>query len=216
MRVYHTYFNLAGGGSPVMEYEYVTSTAAAEARMWTNRGCVAGGAGNTRIDCNDTAVSFYAPLVLGWSKGCAGKLDEARLYYEEALLFLLIRLRNPRSRVIYVTSRPLPQSVIDYYLQFLAGIPISHAAARLTLLSAYDGSARPLTEKVLERPRLVEKIKSSITNLERAYLTVFRSTPLERRLALRLGIPLNAADPEMEDHLGKSGAKKTTGKKHPF
>ena len=29
------------------------------------------------------------------------------LYYEEALLFLLIRLRNPRSRVIYVTSQPL-------------------------------------------------------------------------------------------------------------
>jgi len=130
------------------------------------------------------------------------------LYYEEALLFLLIRLRNPRSRVIYVTSRPLPQPVVDYYLQFLAGIPVSHAAARLTLLSAHDGSSRPLTEKILERPRLIGKIKSSIPNLDRAYLTVFRSTPLERRLALRLGIPLNAADPEMEDLLGKSGARK--------
>ena len=130
------------------------------------------------------------------------------LYYEEALLFLLIRLRNPRSRVIYVTSRPLPQVVLDYYLQFLAGIPVSHAAARLTLLSAYDGSPRPLTEKILERPRLLEKIKSRITNPDRAYLTVFRSTPLERRLALRLGIPLNAADPEMEHLLGKSGARK--------
>ena len=130
------------------------------------------------------------------------------LYYEEALLFLLIRLRNPRSRVIYVTSQPLPQAVLDYYLQFLAGIPVSHAAARLTLLSAHDGSRRPLTEKVLERPRLLEKIKSRITNPERAYLTVFRSTALERRLALRLGIPLNAADPEMEDQLGKSGARK--------
>ncbi len=130
------------------------------------------------------------------------------LYYEEALLFLLIRLRNPRSRVIYVTSLPLPQAVLDYYLQFLAGIPGSHAAARLTLLSAYDGSRRPLSEKVLERPRLLEKIRSRITNPERAYLTVFRSTPLERRLALRLGIPLNAADPEMEDLLGKSGARK--------
>ncbi len=130
------------------------------------------------------------------------------LYYEEALLFLLIRLRNPRSRVVYVTSRPLPQAVLDYYLQFLAGIPVSHAAARLTLLSAYDSSPRPLTEKILERPRLVEKIKSRIVNFDRAYLTVFRSTPLERRLALRLGIPLNAADPEMEDLLGKSGARK--------
>ena len=130
------------------------------------------------------------------------------LYYEEALLFLLIRLRNPRSRVVYVTSRPLPQVVLDYYLQFLAGIPVSHAAARLTLLSAYDSSPRPLTEKILERPRLVEKIRSRIVNFDRAYLTVLRSTPLERRLALRLGIPLNAADPEMEDLLGRSGARK--------
>ncbi|HEY6555079.1 MAG TPA: carboxylate-amine ligase, partial [Vicinamibacteria bacterium] len=91
------------------------------------------------------------------------------IYYEEALLFLLIRLRNPRSRVVYVTSRPLPQAVLDYYLQFLAGIPVSHAAARLTLLSAYDSSPRPLTEKILERPRLVEKIKSRIVNFDRAY-----------------------------------------------
>jgi hypothetical protein len=130
------------------------------------------------------------------------------LCYEEALLFLLIRLRNPRARVIYVTSLPLPQAILDYYLQFLAGIPGSHAAARLTLLSAHDGSRRPLAEKVLERPRLLEKIRYGIRDPERAYLTVFRSTPLERRLALRLGIPLNAADPEIEAHLGKSGARK--------
>ena len=130
------------------------------------------------------------------------------LIYEEALLFLLIRLRNPRARLIYVTSQPLPQAVLDYYLQFLAGIPASHAAARLTLLSAYDGSRRPLTEKILERPRLVEKIVRGIKDPARAYLTVFRSTPLERRLALRLGIPLNAADPEMEALCGKSGARR--------
>jgi len=129
------------------------------------------------------------------------------LYYEEALLFLLIRLRNPRARVVYVTSLPLSQAVLDYYLQFLAGIPASHAAARLTLLSAHDGSRRPLSEKVLERPRLIEKIKSRIPNPERAYLTVFRSTVLERRLALRLGIPLNAADPEREAFCGKSGSR---------
>lgn len=130
------------------------------------------------------------------------------LCYEEALLFLLIRLRNPRARLVYVTSLPLPQAVLDYYLQFLAGIPASHAAARLTLLCAHDGSRRPLTEKILERPRLLEKIRSRIHRPDRAYLTVFRCTPLERRLALRLGIPANAADPEMEALCGLSGARK--------
>ncbi len=130
------------------------------------------------------------------------------LFYEETLLFLLIRLRNPRARAIYVTSEPIPGPVLDYYLQFLAGIPVSHAAARLTLLSTYDHSPRPLTEKILERPRLVERIRAAIPDLDRAYLTVLRSTPLERRLAVLLGIPLNAADPEMDGLCSRSGARR--------
>jgi hypothetical protein len=129
-------------------------------------------------------------------------------FYEEALLFLLIRLRNPRARVVYVTSEPLAPVVLDYYLQFLAGIPVSHAAARLTLLSPHDCSPRPLAQKILERPRLVERIRGAIPDLTRAYLTVFRATPLERRLAVLLGIPLNAADPTQEALFTKSGSRR--------
>ena len=129
-------------------------------------------------------------------------------FYEEVLLFLLIRLRNPHARVVFVTSQPLPNPVVDYYLQFLAGIPASHAAARLTLLSAYDGSPRPLTAKILERPRLVQRIRDAVPDPQRAYLTVLRSTPLERRLAVALDLPLNAADPEMEHLCRKSGARR--------
>ena len=57
-------------------------------------------------------------------------------FYEERLLFLLIRLRNPRARMVYVTSQPVHPIVLEYYFQFLAGIPASHARARLTLLCA--------------------------------------------------------------------------------
>ena len=49
------------------------------------------------------------------------------LHYEERLLFSLIRLRNPQTRLIYVTSQPLCPIIIDYYLQLLSGIPFSHA-----------------------------------------------------------------------------------------
>jgi hypothetical protein len=122
-------------------------------------------------------------------------------FYEERLLFLLIRLRNPLARLVYVTSQPIPAVVLDYYLQLLAGVPAAHARARLTLLCAHDGSSRPLTEKILARPRLIERIRVNIADRERAYLTVFNSTPLERRLAVLLGIPLNAADPTLV-HLG--------------
>ncbi len=142
-------------------------------------------------------------------------LDQAELrrlpgssFYEERLLFLLIRLRNPRARMVYVTSQPVHPMILEYYFQFLAGIPASHARARLTLLCAYDDSARALTEKILERPRLIERIRQGILDKDRAYLTVFNSTPLERKLAVLLGIPLNGVDPAL-NHLGtKSGSRK--------
>ncbi len=129
-------------------------------------------------------------------------------YYEERLLFLLIRLRNPRARMVYVTSQPVHPQVLEYYLQLLAGVPASHAMARLTLVCAHDTSPRPLTEKVLERPRLLQRIRHGIQDLSRAYLTVFNATPLERRLAVLLGIPLNGMDPTLAPLGTKSGSRK--------
>jgi hypothetical protein len=129
-------------------------------------------------------------------------------FYEERLLFLLIRLRNPRARMVYVTSQPVHPIILEYYLQFLAGIPASHARSRLTLLCADDASPRSLTEKILERPRLLERIRAGIMDPSKAYLSVFNSTPLERKLAVLLGIPLNGCDPQLA-HLGtKSGSRK--------
>ena len=86
---------------------------------------------------------------------------------------LLIRLRNPRAHVIYVTSQPVHPLTLDYYLTLLAGVPASHARARLTMLCAYDASPRPLTQKVLERPRLIQRIRYAVPDHAPAYLTVF-------------------------------------------
>jgi hypothetical protein len=129
-------------------------------------------------------------------------------FYEERLLFLLMRLRNPRARIVYVTSQPVHALVLEYYLQLLVGIPASHARARLTLLSTYDSSPRPLTQKILERPRLLDRIRAAIPDPQLAYLTVFNATPLERRLAVLLGIPMNAPDPRLTHWGTKSGSRR--------
>ncbi len=130
-------------------------------------------------------------------------LDQAELrkvqgvhYYEERLLFSLIRLRNPETRLIYVTSQPLHPSVVDYYLELLPGIPSSHARDRLDLFSTYDSSLRSLTEKILARPRLIRRIKDKIKPNE-AYMTCYNSTELEKTLALKLDLPLLALDPDL-------------------
>src|SRR5262245_29658630 len=110
--------------------------------------------------------------------------------------------------MVYVTSQPLHPLILEYYFQLLAGIPASHARARLTLLCAHDASPRSLTEKILERPRLIQRIRDGIADPARAFMTVFNSTPLERRLSVLLGIPLNGVDPALTELGTKSGSRR--------
>jgi hypothetical protein len=127
-------------------------------------------------------------------------------YYEERLLCSLIRLRNPNTHLVYVTSHPLHPSIVDYYLELLPGIPSSHARKRLTLFSTYDASRKPLTQKLLERPRLLAKIRQAVKS-KAAYMTCFNTTPLERQLSLTLGLPLLALDPDLLHWGTKSGSR---------
>lgn len=128
-------------------------------------------------------------------------------FYEERLLFTLMRLRHPSSRVLYVTSQPIHPDIIDYYLHLLIGVPSSHAWRRLRFLCVLDAGAKALTEKILERPRVLARIREWVGNRRRAYLTCFNSTPLERRLAIELDIPLNALDPDLLELGTKTGGR---------
>ena len=127
--------------------------------------------------------------------------------YEERFLFLLLLLRQPRARLVYVTSRTILPSIIDYYLDLLPGVIPSHARQRLFLPSPMDGSARPLSEKLLDRPRLIERIRSLIIDPDRAHLIPFNTTNREKELALELGIPMYGADPKFFPLGTKSGCR---------
>ena len=128
--------------------------------------------------------------------------------FEERFLFLLLLLRQPRARLIYVTSQPILPNIIDYYLDLLPGVIPSHARPRLFLIAPLDGSARPLSDKLLERPRLIERIRSLIIDPDRAHLVPFNTTNREKELALRLGIPMYGADPKFFPLGTKSGCRK--------
>lgn len=128
-------------------------------------------------------------------------------HYEERMLFMLMLLQWPRTRLIYVTSQPIDPVIIDYYLHLLPGIPGVHARKRLTLFSCHDASPLPLTQKILDRPRVLDRIRAAVGDPDAAHLTCFNATPLERTLAVALGIPLYATDPILA-HLGsKSGSR---------
>lgn len=139
--------------------------------------------------------------------------------YEERYLFLLLLLRQPRARMVYVTSQAIHPDVVDYYLDLLPGVLSSHARRRLWLVSPLDGSSRPLSRKLLERPRLIAHIQSLIPDRHRAHLVPFNTTPLERDLALALDIPMYGSDPKHAPLGGKSGARRIfaeEGVPHPL
>jgi hypothetical protein len=140
--------------------------------------------------------------------------------YEERLLCLLLMLRDPGLSLVYVTSSPIAPAIVDYYLSQLPSAVLRRdARTRLTLLSAQDGSARPLTEKLLERPRLMTQIRWSVPDRELGYLVPYMTTALERDLALALDLPVYGADPCHQDLGTKSGSRELfarAGVPHPL
>ncbi len=129
-------------------------------------------------------------------------------HYEERQLCTLLLLRFPRTHVIYLTSMPIADPIVDYYLHLLPGIPAQHARRRLTLISCNDASPMPLSEKLLVRPRVLQRIREAIPDASRAHMTCFTVTDLERALGLALDLPVYGCDPSLY-HLGtKSGSRK--------
>ena len=128
-------------------------------------------------------------------------------HYEERMLCLLMLLRMPRTRIVYVTSAPIPEAIVDYYLHLLPGIPRDHARRRLTLLCAHDGGPQPLTAKILARPRLIARMREAIGDPGSAHITCFNVSGLERSLAVRLGIPIYGCDPDLLPLGSKSGSR---------
>lgn len=140
-------------------------------------------------------------------------------HYEERMLVNLMLLRQPRTRVIYVTSAPIDPAVVDYYLAMLPGVPASHARRRLVMLDCADRSNRSLTEKILARPRLITRIRREIAIAPKAHIMCFNSTFHEMALAVKLGVPLHSVDPRLNDLGTKSGCREVfreAGIQFPF
>ena len=138
-------------------------------------------------------------------------------HYEERQLFSLIRLRDPGVRMVVVTSKLLPDLVVDAVLELLPGVPTAHARRRLHLFDADDGSPRPLTAKLLERPALLARIAERLRP-GRSFLTCYAVTDLERDLSERLQVPLLGTDPALSHWGSKAGSRELfarTGLPHP-
>jgi hypothetical protein len=169
-----------------------------------------------RLGLEDESVVVVPSVTLDPAAPGAGSLSQA---FEERLLFLLLLLRQPWLRMIYVTSMPIKPSIVEYFLALLPGVIPSHAMARLSLLSVGDSSPRPLSAKLLDRPRMLSKIAAMIPNRQRCHLIPYSTTALERDIALTLGIPMYGADPRLAELGSKTGCRRLfaeEGVQHPL
>jgi hypothetical protein len=158
-----------------------------------------------RRDLADESVVVVPSISLEHTTAGSGTLMQAM---EERALFLLLLLRQPRLRMIYVTSMPVQESIVEYYLGLLSGVIPSHARARLTMVPIGDASPTSLSAKLLARPRMLREIRSLIPNPEHSHLIPYNTTPLERDVALSLGIPMYGADPRLAELGSKTGCRR--------
>jgi hypothetical protein len=135
----------------------------------------------------------------------AGGMSQA---LEERFLFLLLLLRQPRLRMVYVTSQPINPLVVDYYLSLLPGVIPGHVRSRLSLVSVDDSGPEPLIEKILARPRLIARIRDLVPERSLSHLIPYNTTSFERDLALLLGIPMYGADPRLFPLGTKTGCRR--------
>lgn len=129
-------------------------------------------------------------------------------YEERFLCLVLALLRQPSTHVVYVTSQPVHPRLIDYWFRLVPRLDREEARRRGTFISLSDSSPRPLTAKMLERPRLLERIRQTIVAPERSVILPFVVTGLERELAVRLGLPVYGPDPDLARFGTKTGSRR--------
>jgi hypothetical protein len=169
-----------------------------------------------RLNHDDESVVVIPSITLDRAVASSGTSTQAM---EERFLFMLMLLRQPRLRMIYVTSLPIAPEIIEYYLALLSGVIPSHARSRLTLVHVDDASPRSLSEKLLDRPQLLVSIAAMIPNRERSHFVPYNTTELERDVALSLGIPMYGPDPRLAPLGSKSGCRRlfaAAGVPHPL
>jgi len=126
-------------------------------------------------------------------------------FYEERMLFALLLLRDPGLEVLYPTSVPVDDAIVDYYLGWLPDP--AGARARLHLFPVRDPEPGPLVDKLLARPDLVTALRGRLRDPGTAFLLPFTATAAEARLAAALGVPLYGTHPDLVALGSKSGAR---------
>jgi hypothetical protein len=126
---------------------------------------------------------------------------------EHRYLYAVLRSKDPGTRTIYLSSEPVDAEVVDGYLALAP--PETHDTIRRNslLLSPDDPSPRPLAEKVLDNPAVLDAVTRFVGD-DPALIEPWNVTEAERDLAVALGIPINGSEPSLRCLATKSAGRR--------
>ena len=125
---------------------------------------------------------------------------------ENRFLYVALRARDPFTRIVYLSSRPIGPEVIDAYLALAPPEDHERILQRTLLLSPDDVSVGSLASKVLQRPDLIDQIQRFVGD-DLVLMEPWNVTEAERDLAVALRAPLNGTDPALARLATKTGAR---------
>lgn len=115
---------------------------------------------------------------------------------EHRFLVSLLMLRFPAVRILYICSAVPSKEVVDHYISLMPPVVRNALDDRLRIVVVEDPSARAVASKLLDRPDLIEAIRSWIGD-DPAHIEPWNVAGPEMEVALRLGVPINGTHPTL-------------------
>ena len=131
-------------------------------------------------------------------------------------MFVLDRIES--CHMVFVSSADPGAEVVDYYFSLLRPERRAGVRERLRIVTVPDATARPVAAKLLDRPDIVDALRSSFDGRP-AFIEPWNVTECEVEVARRLGAPINGTVPELWPLGYKSAGRKLfaeTGTPTPF
>jgi hypothetical protein len=112
------------------------------------------------------------------------------------LLAALVLGRIESCHLVFVTCAPPEPDVLRYYASLLLPEQRGTAWNRLRVLAVPDDTARPVAAKLLDRPDLIEQLRTSVGGLP-VFIEPWNVTDAEVEVALALGAPIYGTAPSL-------------------
>lgn len=123
------------------------------------------------------------------------------------LLAALVLGRVESCELVFVTCVPPEPEVLRYYSSLLLPDHRRGGFDRFRMVTLPDRSVRPVAAKLLDRPDLIEELRSSFAGRP-VFVEPWNVTEAEVEVALRLGAPINGTSPALRSLGFKSAGRR--------